>query len=323
MWIWDKHKPVSKTNIGSSFSGRFGRKRRIKRQINVSASPQSNITPPNSSSPSPDASAIINEQKDGEKVDEKPIDSTIDHKEDGMVFALCLKCKSNEIALQCLNCHRTDNFTLRDNVAKCNCGNKIYNMLCGCGTTIYGKFFFQDKEREAKYKNPTIVAEVIDESALHGNGNTTAIGVSRIPCPFCNEPISSGAKKCKHCGEWLGGFRKREKGGMKSQIKEVMGKGLVRYGQMALPQLYNKYKNPGVAAVLSFLYVGLGQIYNGEIAKGMTMLIFYSTFVGLAAYAIISNEQGALIVACVGAFFTWILGIVDACKSAEYINNSR
>jgi hypothetical protein len=26
---------------------------------------------------------------------------------------------------------------------------------------------------------------------------------AEIPCPICAEPILSGAKKCKHCGEWL------------------------------------------------------------------------------------------------------------------------
>jgi len=32
-------------------------------------------------------------------------------------------------------------------------------------------------------------------------------------------------------------------------------------------------KNPGTAAVLSFFYVGLGQIYNGQIGKGILMML--------------------------------------------------
>ena len=35
-------------------------------------------------------------------------------------------------------------------------------------------------------------------------------------------------------------------------------------------------KNPGVAAVLSFFYCGLGQIYNGQILKGIIMLVAYT-----------------------------------------------
>jgi len=32
------------------------------------------------------------------------------------------------------------------------------------------------------------------------------------------------------------------------------------------------YPNPGVAAVLSFLFTGLGQIYNGQITKGIILM---------------------------------------------------
>ena len=32
------------------------------------------------------------------------------------------------------------------------------------------------------------------------------------------------------------------------------------------------HKNPGVAAVLSFVFTGLGQIYNGEIKKGLLLM---------------------------------------------------
>jgi TM2 domain-containing membrane protein YozV len=37
----------------------------------------------------------------------------------------------------------------------------------------------------------------------------------------------------------------------------------------------NEVKNPGVAAVLSFVFSGLGQIYNGQITKGL-LIIFFS-----------------------------------------------
>ena len=32
------------------------------------------------------------------------------------------------------------------------------------------------------------------------------------------------------------------------------------------------HKNPGVAAVLSFVFTGLGQVYNGEIKKGLILM---------------------------------------------------
>ena len=36
------------------------------------------------------------------------------------------------------------------------------------------------------------------------------------------------------------------------------------------------YPNPGVAAVLSFLFIGLGQIYNGHIGKAITLMTITS-----------------------------------------------
>ena len=43
----------------------------------------------------------------------------------------------------------------------------------------------------------------------------------------------------------------------------------------------NISSNPGTAAVLSFLLSGLGQIYNGQIKKGLWILTF--SWIGVAA----------------------------------------
>ncbi len=70
------------------------------------------------------------------------------------------------------------------------------------------------------------------------------------------------------------------------------------------------YKNPGLAAILSFFYMGLGQIYNGQIAKGVFFIILYS----ISALLII------ILVGIVTTPILWIYGIYDAYKSAEKIN---
>ena len=69
-------------------------------------------------------------------------------------------------------------------------------------------------------------------------------------------------------------------------------------------------KSPGLAAVLSFFWAGLGQIYNGEISKGIVMMV---------AYAV-----SCVLMAIVVGFFTtpilWIYGMVDAYRTAEKFN---
>ncbi|MDQ0159938.1 hypothetical protein [Alkalibacillus salilacus] len=69
-------------------------------------------------------------------------------------------------------------------------------------------------------------------------------------------------------------------------------------------------KNAGLAAVLSFLFSGLGQVYNGEIGKGVIFMV---------AYAI----SALLMIVIIGFITTpiiWIWGMIDAHKSAERIN---
>jgi len=69
-------------------------------------------------------------------------------------------------------------------------------------------------------------------------------------------------------------------------------------------------KNPGVAAVLSFFFTGLGQIYNGQIAKGILFIVI-QTINLLLMYVLIGFITSPLF---------WIWGMVDAYRSAERIN---
>lgn len=71
-------------------------------------------------------------------------------------------------------------------------------------------------------------------------------------------------------------------------------------------------KSPGVAAVLSFFVCGLGQIYNGQISKGILMIVAYMV-------------SAMLIFLAVGIITTpilWIWGMVDAYSTAERINSA-
>ncbi|HOP05960.1 MAG TPA: hypothetical protein PLF13_01580 [candidate division Zixibacteria bacterium] len=69
-------------------------------------------------------------------------------------------------------------------------------------------------------------------------------------------------------------------------------------------------KNPGLAAVLSFFYMGLGQIYNGQIAKGVAFIVGFT----------ISLILMLILIGFITTPILWIWGIWDAYKSAEKIN---
>ena len=102
-------------------------------------------------------------------------------------------------------------------------------------------------------------------------------------CSSCGEIIKQQAEICPHCG-----VRKLEPESTSSANE----------------------KNPGLAAIASFLFTGLGQIYNGEIGKGVLFIIVQIINIGLMLVVI-----GFLTFPLV-----WIYGIYDAYKTAEKIN---
>jgi TM2 domain-containing membrane protein YozV len=70
------------------------------------------------------------------------------------------------------------------------------------------------------------------------------------------------------------------------------------------------FKNPTVATLLSFVITGLGQLYNGQILKGI--LFFAMTCVSIALMFVV---VGFILQPAV-----WIWGMVDANTSAKRIN---
>lgn len=69
------------------------------------------------------------------------------------------------------------------------------------------------------------------------------------------------------------------------------------------------YKNPSVATILSFFFIGLGQVYNGQIGKGVVFILLYA----------ISITLKAIIVGFITTPILWIRGMVDVNNSAKRI----
>ena len=79
-------------------------------------------------------------------------------------------------------------------------------------------------------------------------------------------------------------------------------------------------KNPGVATVLSCLYCGLGQIYNGQILKGILYMFFYGIFIGLAITVFSVGNYAALLSFVTLSIILWITGMINANEVARKIN---
>jgi len=70
------------------------------------------------------------------------------------------------------------------------------------------------------------------------------------------------------------------------------------------------YTNPSPAPILSFFFLGLGHIYNGQIGKGIIFIILYGISVALMW----------VVIGFVTTPILWIWGMVDANNSAKKIN---
>ncbi len=134
-------------------------------------------------------------------------------------------------------------------------------------------------------------------------------------CGNCGDQIDQNAEICPKCGVRQPEAKKTKYcANCASQIDQnaeicpecgVRQPGSATYQQSVQPQ-----KNPGIAAVLSALFVGLGQIYNGEILKGIILIIVYSISVVLM-FVFIGFITTPLL---------WIFGVYDAYNSAKKIN---
>lgn len=113
-----------------------------------------------------------------------------------------------------------------------------------------------------------------------------------------------GEKYCVNCGEKI------------DEKAEICPKCGVRQSF-----LNSKKKNPGIAAVLSFFITGLGQIYNGQIGKGILLIfiqvinLFFLTFILMVMFI---PPIGFITFPVV-----WIWGMYDAYKTAEKINDGH
>ncbi|MGZ4908084.1 MAG: zinc-ribbon domain-containing protein [Halobacteriota archaeon] len=143
-------------------------------------------------------------------------------------------------------------------------------------------------------------------------------------CTNCGVSVARDAKYCQRCGELLsaGSEMLSPPPPPPSSTPDIHSYVGVDHPDRPLmaptyqPQHYDGAqamvgrKSPGIAAVLSFLIIGLGQIYNGQILKGLLML-------GVAILC------GITIVGLVVSFIIWLYGVFDAYGTAKRMNQDR
>ncbi len=93
-----------------------------------------------------------------------------------------------------------------------------------------------------------------------------------------------------------------------------------------MPETYTqtstKKKNPISAAIASFIFPGLGQIYNGETRKGVGYIMMGVIFVSIWIFLIHDRHIiGPILVSSASIILLWISNMYDAYKTAKEINS--
>lgn len=159
-----------------------------------------------------------------------------------------------------------------------------------------------------------------------------------VYCTKCGHRVSTTAVACPGCG--APPYRAGNPSNQVTQIVRPARPAVGIWEQPTRPQvvIVTFRKNAGLAAVLSAVIPGLGQIYNGNVLKGFILLVVYApcvwfgftfTFLGgMAAMAKPDDPTAATMVllgfgALVAAPTMWLYSIINAYRTAERINRRQ
>ena len=116
-----------------------------------------------------------------------------------------------------------------------------------------------------------------------------------VICPNCGKNTPEG-KFCEQCGASV-------------QTTQTFQQPVAQqpvYPQQ--PAAAKEEKSAGVAAILSFIFTGSGQVYNGDLLRGIGILV--GTIIGSFIFLI----PGIIV---------WIYGIYDAYTTAQKMNKGE
>lgn len=215
----------------------------------------------------------------------------------------CPECGTRQdvIAKYCKNCgaplSSEDDINDSKVCPKCGANQNDGAKFCReCGHPLD----IEDKHDDGTIKCKHCGCELTNEQYCPDCGKETGIktcpkcrqkSVNENYCPTCGYRLNQNVKTCSHCG---------------SQI-DANAQVCASCGARVL------HKSPIIALALSLIFPGLGQFYNTQNHKGITLFIAY----------IVSWILSLILIGFVLALLIWVYGMYDAYSSANAINSGE
>lgn len=162
---------------------------------------------------------------------------------------------------------------------------------------------------EVEPAGEVIEVKTIDDEPFEPNSKQSKF------CANCGEKIDGNPAFCPHCG-----FKLNQESSQQTKFCQSCGKKIninaeicPYCGVRVAGVVRSEEKSVALAAILSFLFPGLGHLYNGLTKKGVSFIIAY----------IVSAILIFLLIGFVLVIIVWIWALIDAIKTTEAINRGE
>lgn len=140
-------------------------------------------------------------------------------------------------------------------------------------------------------KNEQFCPDCGKETGIRVCPQCRQMSINENYCPACGYRINSKVKTCNSCGSPID---------VHANVCPSCG-----------ARVFNK--NPIISLVLSFIFPGLGQLYNTQNRKGITLIIGY----------VVALLLTLILIGAILALIIWAYGMYDAYSSAKAMNEGE
>lgn len=208
----------------------------------------------------------------------------------------CPECGSEieDYAKFCRNCGAEIKHESADEKRCPKCGSEIAEnaKFCkNCGASFESETGLRCSHCGCELKSEAFCPDCGKPTGIKTCPSCRQQSVNEDYCPTCGYKLNKNIKTCASCGSTM----------------DITAKVCAKCGARVVN------KSPFISFVLSLIFPGIGQFYNGQNHKGILLAVGY----------IVSWILTLILIGAVLAIIIWIYGMYDAYVSAKALNRGE